>query len=412
MAAKKGKEAGTPDVNGFVEEPDFGNAPGANETVAEEEHETQELREGREPNNERIDAFLAENPEFAMKAQSLAETPEELKLEIVKQDIVRERQFEARYNGVWAKLCAEPKLFTYYNGQFKQIADPAERKKAICKEYYESLKIEGNYVNPRFYDKTVTDEQLASHIKKNPEQMKRLDALQAEGRLMMVYARNEYYMTAGERRAKRKVEEFLESHEPDRKQIESWGEDKLMDSVIRDTYFKVSRKEAVNEVVNEWLDRSPGIKARLEKEHEGKDPEHRRNSILKDAAEAYRKATGKTPHGERIEFTEENIMRHVETHPEIYEPIRQMSHDELVAKDVQRRMNGSARAWQANPKISLFNELLKQVNPDLHKQIISNARFQQEPFRTQKIAKSIMTKGQEMLVTNPQVAQRMRGASR
>ena len=218
MAAKKGKEAGTQNANGFVEEPDFGNAADAVEPV-EEGHEAG--AGGREPDSARIERFLSENQEFALRAQSLAESPEELKLEIVKQDIVRERQEESRYNGVWAKLNTEPKLFSYYNGKFKQIPDGPERRKAICEEYYESLKIEGNYINPRFYDRNVTGEQLDAHIARSPERMKELAKLQAEGKLMMAYARNEYDLTFGERRTKRKVEQFLKEHEPDRNKIES-----------------------------------------------------------------------------------------------------------------------------------------------------------------------------------------------
>ena len=288
----------------------------------------------------------------------------------------------------------------------------AAARNVTGEEFYKSLRIEGNYVNPRFYDRNVTDEQVNAHLERNPQRMKELDKLQAKGQLTMAYARNEFNMTAGERAARRKVEQFLSTHEPDRKKIESMSDEALRDSVIRDTYFKVSRKEAVNAIVTEWLDRSPMVKARLEKEHAAKEPEYRRNSILKDAAEAYRKATGKSPHGERIEFDEESVKRHVAAHPEVYEPIYQMSHEELIAKDVQRRMNGSARAWQASPKIAQFNDLLQQVKPDLHKQIIANVRFQQEPFRTQKVAKSLLTKGAELLATNPQLAQKARGMGR
>lgn len=409
MATNRSKEAGTPDKDGFVEEPDFGNAQEVEEAV-EETHE--EASNGRGPNDERIVQFLVDNPEFALKAQALGDEPENLKREILKQDIVMARQEESRFNGVWAKLCAEPKMFKYYNDLHKEIPEGQARRKAICEGYYESLRIEGNYVNPRFYDCTVTEDQVDEHIAKHPARMKELANLQSEAKLVTAYARNEYALTAGERRAKRKVDQFLESHEPDRNKIESMNDDALRESVIRDTYFKASRREAVNTVLAEWLDRSPGVKTKLAHEHAGKEPEHRRNSILKDASEAYRKATGKAPRGEKIEFDEESVKRHVEAHPDIYEPIRKMTRDELVAKDVQRRMNGSARAWQASPKIALYNNLLLQFNPDLHKRIISNARFQQEPFRTQKIARDVVTKGQELAATNPQVAQRARGMGR
>ena len=404
MAAKKGKEAGVPDKEGFVEEPDFGNAPEVEEPV-------EETHEGRNPYNAKIESFLAENPEFALRAQALADTPDELKIEIVRQDIVRARQEESRNNGVWAKLNTEPKLVNYYNNMFKQIPDGPGRRKAICEEYYRSLRIEGNYINPRFYDRNVTREQVNAYIEKNPERMKELDRLQSEGGLMMAYARNEYDMTAGERAAKRKVDQFLKEHEPDRNKIESMSDDELRDSVVRDTYFRVSRKEAVSAVVTEWLDRSPGVKMRLEKEHADKEPEYRRNSILKDASEAYRKATGKAPKGERIEFDEERLKQHMETHPEVYEPIYQMSRDELIVRDVQRRRSGSARAWEASPKIAWYNELLKQFNPKLHQQIVSHARFNEEPFRTQKIASAVETKGAEFLAQNPQLAQKARSIS-
>lgn len=403
MAARKGKENETRNQNGFVEEPDFGDMPEAGET-----HESV----AKSYDDERILRFMEENPEFALKAQGLSETPEDLKTEIVKQEIVMARQEESRNNGVWAKLNSEPKLFAYYNNKFKNIADGPERKHAICEEFYRSLRIEGNYINPRFYDRSVSDEQVKVHLERNPQRMKELDKLQAEGQLTMAYARNEFNMTTGERAARRKVEQFLSTHEPDRKKIESMSDEALRNSVIRDTYFKVSRREAVNAIVTEWLDRSPAVKARLEKEHSGKEPEYRRNSILKDAAEAYRKATGKAPRGEKIEFDEESVQRHVDTHPDVFTPIMEMSRDELIARDVQRRRSGSARAWEASPKVALFSEMLQKLEPDLHKRIVSNARFQQEPFRTQKIAKDLLTKGEELVVTNPQAAQQARGMSR
>ncbi len=403
MAARKGKENETQVKGDFVEEPDFGGMPETGET-----HEP----EAKSYDDERILRFMEENPEFALKAQGLSETPEDLKTEIIRQEIVMARQEESRNNGVWAKLNSEPKLFAYYNNKFKQIPDGPERKHAICEEFYRSLRIEGNYVNPRFYDRNVTDEQVKAHLERNPQRMKELEKLQAEGQLTMAYARNEFNMTAGERAARRKVEQFLSTHEPDRKKIDSMSDEELRDSVIRDTYFKVSRREAVNAIVTEWLDRSPMVKARLEKEHATKEPEYRRNSVLKDAAEAYRKATGKAPKGDKIEFDEESVQRHVETHPDVYNPIMELSRDELIARDVQRRRSGSARAWEASPKISLFSEMLKKFEPDLHKRILSSVRFQQEPFRTQKIASSILTKGEELLATNPQAAQQARGMSR
>lgn len=403
MATKKGKEDETQVKSDFVEEPDFGDMPETGET-----HEP----EAKAWNDERILRFMEDNPEFALKAQSLAETPEDLKTEIVKQDIVMARQEESRNNGVWAKLNSEPKLFAYYNNKFKQIPDGPERKHAICEEFYRSLRIEGNYVNPRFYDRSVTFDQIKAYLNRNPKRMEELDKLQADGQLTMLYARNEFNMTAGERAAKRKVEQFLKEHEPDRNKIESMSDEELRDSVIRDTYFKVSRREAVNAIVTEWLDRSPAVKTRLEKEHAGKEPEYRRNSILKDAAEAYRKATGKAPRGEKVEFDEESVKRHVETHPDVYNPIMEMSRDELILRDVQRRRSGSARAWEASPKISIFSEMLKKFDPDLYKRILSNVRFQQEPFRTQKLTKDILTKGEELVATNPQAAQQARSMGR
>ena len=411
MAKKEGKNLREPDEKGFVEEPEF-DPTLENEEAApgEEPHESEQ--NGREPNYARVHEFLEEYPEFALKAQKLAEKPEEMKREIIRQDIIRERQFESRYNGVWAKLSSNPKLFQYYNHKMRDIPDGPERRKAICKEYYESLKIEGNYINPRFYDRNVTDEQVDAHIAKDPEQMKRLDKIQAEGNLMMVYARNEYYLTAGERRAQRKVEQFLQTHEPDRKQIDESNDEELRASVIRDTFFKASRRDAIDEIISDWLDKTPGFKDKLEKEHAGKAPEHMHNSILKDASEAYRKATGKSPKGDRIEFSDANIKKHMAAHPEIYDPIKEMSREELIAKDVQRRINGAARAWQASKSTAKFNDLLKHYKPELHKQIITNARYQQEPFRTQKIAKSLETKGLEFLATNPQLTQRSRSAGR
>ena len=423
--AKNSKSEIPVSKDNFNEEPTFGESHELDTPVeAQQEMQDLEQQEGQEKsgtpaNYDRVYNYLKDNPEFHKSAMDLAANPDAMKRAIVAQDIIKERQFEARYNSVWAKLSAQPKLLEYYNSNNKSIKDPSDRRKAICKEYYESMKIERNYIEPRFYDKNVTETQIDAKFATDPKLSDRLNKIQSEGKLLEVYARGEMYITSSYRAKKRAALSFLNAKDskdnyinaPDREQLldipanerktntKTWTDEQLAKSVINDLYFRTARKDSSNEKISAWLDKNPQLNKQLEEKHAGKEEHHKQASILKDAAIKYKQATGANAKGANVEMDQASIDAHMAKRPEVYaevlNAVKNGDREFLVIQDVARRKNGMARSWKANPELSRFTDLIKEKNPRLFEQIRRNVQNNTEPFKTQKFTEQVAIKGKE-----------------